>query len=136
MKRTMIMTVVAAAFAFPIVATAGGKDKSASANGNSANYPHATQAEAFKSMDKNADGFISMEEANGTAHSANFASLDTNGDGKLSQKEVAYTKNLGGSTDLSSSTSTTTDQPAAQPGARADGVTTSTPNNARISKGN
>ena len=133
MKRTMIM-LVAAAFALPVVAIAGGKDKSASANGTSTT--HASQAEAFKSLDKNADGFISMEEANGTPHSATFASLDTNGDGKLSQKELAYTKGLDSSKEGSASTSTTSDQPATQPGARAEGVTTSTPNNARISKGN
>ena len=130
MKRTMIMTLAAAGFALPVVATAGSMDKST----------HATQAEAFKSLDTNGDGFISMEEANGTPHAAKFATLDKNGDGKLSHKELAYTKGLGSAKDLSTSTSpstsTSSDQPATQPGARAEGVTTSTPTESRISKGN
>jgi coenzyme F420-reducing hydrogenase alpha subunit len=122
MKRTMIMTLVAAGFAIPAIAVAGGQDKSASANEKSATY--STQSEAFKTADKNADGFISMEEANGTAHSANFASLDTNGDGKLSQREFAYTKEA-----LSPK-----DQLAGKPGATADGITTSAPTDASVRK--
>jgi Ca2+-binding EF-hand superfamily protein len=43
----------------------------------------------FKSLDKNNDGFISKEEAKGSAHEADFAKLDKNGDGKLSRAEHA-----------------------------------------------
>lgn len=46
----------------------------------------------FKSMDKNADGFISREEATGTPHSADFASLDKDSDGKLSPEEHSKAK--------------------------------------------
>lgn len=46
----------------------------------------------FKSMDKDADGFISKEEATGTPHSADFASLDKDSDGKLSAEEHADAK--------------------------------------------
>lgn len=122
MKRTMIMTLVAAGFAIPAIAVAGGQDKSASATEKSATY--STQSEAFKKADKDVDGFISMEEANGTAHSASFASLDTNGDGKLSQREFAYTKEAVGSKD----------QLTAQPSVTAGGMTPSTPTDASVRK--
>lgn len=85
-RNTLLAALVAAAFAFPLAASAGGKDKQASANGaNGANDGGASAM--FKSMDKNTDGFISKEEAAGTPHAADFASLDKNGDGKLSSEE-------------------------------------------------
>jgi hypothetical protein len=85
-RNTLLAALVAAVFAFPIAATAGGKDKHAAANGaNGANDGGA--AAMFKSMDKDSDGFISKDEAAGTPHAADFASLDKNGDGKLSSEE-------------------------------------------------
>ena len=118
-RKTLFAALVAAAFAFPMAATAGGKDKQASANGaNGANDGGA--AAMFKSMDKNGDGFISKEEAAGTPHAADLASLDKNGDGKLSSEEhynakehVAARDKAGttGST-ASGSTSGSTSKPA------------------------
>ena len=95
--KYLFTTLVATAFAFPLSASANtGKtssDKSASAppaQTASANPSNDGGAEAmFKSMDKNGDGFISKEEAKGSAHEAEFAKLDKNGDGKLSRDEHA-----------------------------------------------
>ena len=121
MKRTLIMTLVAATFALPVVAIAGGnKDKSASAGETSATY--SAQSEAFKSADKNADGFLTTEELAGTAHAANFGSLDLNGDGKLSQREYAHTKQAASSKD----------QLAIQPTAKPDGMTATKPTDASV----
>ena len=87
--KSLFAALVAAAFAFPLAANAGGTGKhTASANG--ANDGGA--AAMFKSMDKNGDGFISKDEAKGTPHDADFASLDKNGDGKLSADEHANAK--------------------------------------------
>ena len=108
-RTTLFAALVAAAFAFPLAANAGGKDKQASANGaNGSNDGGA--AAMFKSMDKNADGYISKDEAAGTPHAADFASLDKNGDGKLSKDEhynakehVAARNKANGSADSASS---------------------------------
>ena len=95
--KPLFAALVAAAFAFPLAANAGGGthkhtgDKTASAApANGANDGGA--AAMFKSMDKNGDGFISKEEAMGTPHAADFASLDKNSDGKLSAEEHANAK--------------------------------------------
>ena len=83
-RKSLLAAALAVAFAFPLAATAGGnKDKATSANGGNDGGASAM----FKSMDKNGDGFISKDEANGTPHAADFASLDKNGDGKLSADE-------------------------------------------------
>jgi hypothetical protein len=83
-RTTLLAALVAATFAFPIAATAGGKDKhAASANGGN----DGGAAAMFKAMDKDGDGFISKAEAKGSPHDADFASLDRNGDGKLSADE-------------------------------------------------
>ena len=99
-NKTLFAALVAAAFAIPLTANAGGTDKQTGAK--SASSPSATApaiasndggaAAMFKSMDKNADGFISKEEAAGSPHAADFASLDKNADGKLSQEEHANAK--------------------------------------------
>jgi hypothetical protein len=82
-RKSLLAAVLAAAFAFPLAVQAG-TDKVTSASGNDGG------AEAmFKSMDKNADGFISKDEAKGSAHEGDFAMLDKNGDGKLSRAEHA-----------------------------------------------
>ena len=89
--KPLFAALVAAAFAFPLAANAGGADKhktTASANGSN----DGGAAAMFKSMDKNGDGFISKEEATGTPHAADFASLDKNSDGKLSADEHANAK--------------------------------------------
>ena len=54
-RNTLLAALVAAAFAFPLAASAGGKDKQASANG-------ANGANDFASLDKNGDGKLSSEE--------------------------------------------------------------------------
>lgn len=121
MKRNLIMTLVAATFALPVVAIAGGnKDKTATTADKSATY--SAQSEAFKSADKNADGFLTTAELAGTAHAANFGSLDTNGDGKLSQREYAHAK------------SNSAAEVATQPSVKADGMTTSAPTDASVAR--
>ena len=88
-RKSLLAAVLAAAFAFPLAASAG-TDKAKSTSANGANDGGA--AAMFKSMDKNGDGFISKDEAKGTPHAADFASLDKNGDGKLSPEEHAGAK--------------------------------------------
>jgi hypothetical protein len=92
--KPLFAALVAAAFAFPLAASAGGTDKPAGAKtASTANGSNDGGAEAmFKSLDKNGDGFISKEEAAGTPHAADFATLDKNGDGKLSRDEHASAK--------------------------------------------
>jgi hypothetical protein len=114
--KPLFAALVAAAFAFPLAANAGGADKhkttTASANGSN----DGGAAAMFTSMDKNADGFISKEEATGTPHAADFASLDKNADGKLSADEHANAKEhvaaraKAGSTGSSASTASTSEK--------------------------
>jgi hypothetical protein len=78
---------IAAVFALPLAAYAGG-DKASS--GSTASASASTDAtEMFKALDKNNDGFISREEAKGSPHEKEFDKLDKNGDGKLSREEHA-----------------------------------------------
>ena len=122
MKRTSIIaTLIAGVFALPLVATAAGTDKAASASTNqsssansaSSSYGATARSEAFKTADTNSDGFISMEEAKGTLHATNFSTLDKNSDGKLSQDEHAWAKDhagmQSGSNALGTTPSTTAD---------------------------
>ena len=96
-SKLLFAALAAASLAFPLASGANtGKDKSTQATSTppaqtaSTNGGNDGGAEAmFKSMDKNNDGFISKEEAKGSAHEADFAKLDTNGDGKLSRAEHA-----------------------------------------------
>jgi hypothetical protein len=93
-RKPLIAAALAAAFAFPLAATAGSTEKHAStdkqASATTAKGANDGGAEAmFKSMDKNGDGVISKEEASGTPHAANFDQLDKNHDGKLSRAEHA-----------------------------------------------
>ena len=93
--KPLFAALVAAAFAFPIAAHAGGADKqkTTSTQAASTNGANDGGAEAmFTAMDKNGDGILSKEEAAGTPHAADFASLDKNGDGKLSREEHANAK--------------------------------------------
>lgn len=85
-RNPLIAALVAAAFAFPLTAAAGGAGKHA--HSTSASNDGGAEA-MFKSLDKNNDGFISREEAKGSAHEADFAKLDKNSDGKLSRSEHA-----------------------------------------------
>ena len=87
-RKTMIVAAIASAFAFPLAANAGSTDKQKQAT----NANDGGAAAMFKSMDKNADGFISKEEAVGSPHQADFASLDKNNDGRLSREEHANAK--------------------------------------------
>jgi hypothetical protein len=93
-RKTVLATIIAAAFVLPFAATAG-TDKHMGAKATSATTgAHDGGAHAmFRSLDKDADGFISREEASNTPNfAAEFASLDTNVDGKLSTEEHAYAK--------------------------------------------
>jgi EF hand len=88
---------IAAAFALPVAAYAGGDKASsassgsgaaASATGGTASASASTDGSAmFKALDKNNDGFISREEAKGSPHEKDFDKLDKNQDGKLSREE-------------------------------------------------
>ena len=66
--KLVAATVLAAAFASPLAAQTG--------------------AEAFQELDKNKDGFLSKEEAKGSAYEKDFDKLDRDGDGKLSREEA------------------------------------------------
>jgi hypothetical protein len=118
-RKTLIAAAIAAAFAFPLTATAA-NDKATtgakSASANSANEGSA--AGMFTSLDKNGDGFISKDEAMGSAHHANFDKLDKNGDGKLSKAEHAAAQGDARSSARSASgSSVSTNQSAStQPG--------------------
>jgi hypothetical protein len=107
--KPLFAALVAAAFAFPLAATAGGTDKTSGAKSAPANGSNDGGAEAmFKAMDKNGDGSISKEEAAGTPHAANFATLDKDGDGKLSRAEHAAAPEHAGAQSKDASTSGTT----------------------------
>src|SRR2546425_2790166 len=92
---------MAAVFALPVAAYAGGdKASSTSAGGSSAAASSSGSGQAsagassdaekmFKDLDKNKDDFISREEAKGSPHEKDFDKLDKNGDGKLSREEHA-----------------------------------------------
>lgn len=91
--KQVFAALVAAAFAFPLAATAGGADKHKTTSAQAANGANDGGAEAmFQSLDKNGDGTITKAEAAGTPHAADFASLDKDGDGKLSRDEHANAK--------------------------------------------
>ena len=93
--KPLFAALIAAAFAFPIAAHAGGADKHKTTSAQAASTNGANDGGAaamFTAMDKNGDGFISKEEATGTPHAADFASLDKNADGKLSADEHANAK--------------------------------------------
>jgi hypothetical protein len=89
--RTFIACAIAAAFAIPLAAHAGGdKQSGASSGGTAASGAGASGAEAmFKSLDKNKDGNLSRDEVKGTPHDNDFAALDKNNDGKLTRQEHA-----------------------------------------------
>jgi hypothetical protein len=117
--KPLFAALVAAAFAFPLAANAGGADKHAAdkpAKSASASGSNDGGAEAmFKSMDKNGDGFISKEEAAGTPHAADFASLDKNGDGKLSREEHSNAKEHVAAREKAGSTGSTAATSPGQP---------------------
>jgi len=92
-SRHLFAALLAAAFALPLAATAGGTDKQKTASAQATNGANDGGAEAmFQSLDKNSDGAITKAEAEGTPHAADFASLDKDGDGKLSRDEHANAK--------------------------------------------
>lgn len=88
-RKTLIAASVAAAFAWPFSAVAGGDNK-ASSGGSAASGASASGAEKmFQALDKDRDGSITKAEAKGTPHDKDFATLDKNSDGKLSRAEHA-----------------------------------------------
>jgi hypothetical protein len=114
--KAIIAAAVAAAFAFPIAALAGGDKASSGSSGDGG-------AEAmFKALDKNNDGFITKEEAKGTPHDKDFSSLDKNNDGKLSRQEhAAAPEHAGG--DKSSSGSSASQGSGSASGSASGGST-------------
>jgi hypothetical protein len=78
--KTLIAAAVATAFAMPLAAGAAGDKTSSSDSG---------AEKAFKSLDKNHDGFLSKDEMKGTPHDKEFTTLDKNRDSKLSPEEYA-----------------------------------------------
>jgi len=100
--KTLTAVAVTAAFAFPLGAQAADDKASSSSAGGSSASAGATKddggAEAmFKALDKNQDGFLTKEEANGTPHAEDFATLDKDKDGKLSREEHAAAPEHAGS---------------------------------------
>src|SRR5688500_5725586 len=86
--KPLFAALLAAAFALPLAANAGGGDKTskqASANGSNDGGAEAM----FKSLDKDGDGIITKAEALGAPHHADSDKLDKNADGKLSREEHA-----------------------------------------------
>jgi hypothetical protein len=82
--KTLLTVAVAAAFAFPLAASAAG-DKASSAGASNDGGAEAM----FKGLDKDKDGSLTKEEVKGSAHDKDFSSLDKDGDGKLSREEHA-----------------------------------------------
>jgi hypothetical protein len=116
-RKPLIAAVIAAAFAFPLAATAAGTDKTAGAKSASANGANDGGAAAmFKSLDKNGDGFISKDEAAGSPHAAEFAALDKNGDGKLSKAEHAAAPDHAKAARASGNSVSTNQSASTQPG--------------------
>lgn len=92
-RKTVLATITAAAFVLPFAATAGTDKHMGAKMTSGANAKDGGAHAMFTSLDKDADGFISREEASNTpGFAAEFASLDTNVDGKLSTEEHAYAK--------------------------------------------
>ena len=90
--RINLLIVAAVAAAFTASCSHMNRDRTASRTSDMATPTARSDggAEAmFKALDKNNDGFISMDEARGTPHEKDFAALDTNRDGKLSREEHA-----------------------------------------------
>jgi Ca2+-binding EF-hand superfamily protein len=79
---------IAAVFALPVAAYAGG-DKASSTSSTASASASSDGSAMFKDLDKNNDGFISREEAKGSPHEKAFDQLDKNRDGKLSREEHA-----------------------------------------------
>jgi hypothetical protein len=98
-RRHLIALSVAAAFALPLTAQAGGDKASQGATGNTG------ADKMFQALDKNKDGFVSREEAKGTPHDKDFTSLDKNQDGKLTPQEHAAAPEHAGDKAASGATS-------------------------------
>jgi hypothetical protein len=117
----LFAALLAAAFAFPLAANAGGGDKTskqASANGSTDGGAEAM----FKALDKDGDGNITKAEALGTPHHADFDKLDKNADGKLTREEHAAAPEHASATSAAGSTASGSSATSPTPS-----VTTSTP---------
>jgi hypothetical protein len=104
--KTLLALSVAAAFAAPLAvygqgdkpkseagatpSTSQGASGASGTTGSAASGAGKSGAQAmFENMDKDRDGFVTLEEAKGTPHEKDFATLDKNGDRKLSPEEHA-----------------------------------------------
>jgi hypothetical protein len=81
-------------------------DKKAASGATAAKKEDGGAEAMFKAMDKNKDGSISKDEAQGTPHSKDFATLDKNRDGKLSRQEHASAPEHAGKKDSAATGST------------------------------
>ena len=89
MVKALIAVAIGAAFALPVYAQGSSSSSSSSGGGGTSASSSSDPAPMFKQLDKNQDGFISREEAQGSPHEQAFSELDKNGDGKLSAEEHA-----------------------------------------------
>ena len=87
--KTLIAASVAAAFAWPVSALAGGDNKAWTGAPAASGASAAGGEKMFQALDKDKDGSITKAEAAGTPHHEDFARLDKDGDGKLSREEHA-----------------------------------------------
>ena len=122
MKRNLIAVSIAAAFALPFAAHAGG-DK-ASQGASSAGGSGAEKM--FQALDKDKDGSITKAEAKGTPHDKDFATLDKNSDGKLSREEHAAAPEHAGKAKSGSAGATSSGAAAPSAGGASGGAAGST----------
>ena len=96
-------TLIAAAISTAFAASAFAADDKAS-SGSSAARENVGAEKMFQALDKDRDGYLTREEAQGTPHAKDFDTLDKNHDGKLSREEhAAAPEHQSGSTGATSS---------------------------------
>jgi EF hand domain-containing protein len=90
MKRTWIAFAVAAALPLTALAQMGSPSAPPKSPGSSDSGPGMAKDSPLNRLDTNKDGFVSKNEAKGSAEvSKNFSTLDKDHDGKLSPSELS-----------------------------------------------